>query len=501
VGVTGPSGSPSGPNGYRGPTGPTGPTGAAGRAGPTGPQGSAGPTGNPGVGSSVTGPTGPAGLRGPTGAGGVGAGSTGPRGGNGPTGPAGVTGPTGSGDILLDTNSNLYVRRQQNDPEPSVVGSTNIAIGRESGSTSAVGNSGNKMIGRRAGWLLNNGVDNIALGECSGVGAGSRNVLMGSCFGFANAANTNFNDNVGIGSFILEQDSGVLNRNVGIGTVSLGGGSGSIENSVAIGFLSQRSSNGVNWCDNISIGRLALSNPGAFMNRNIAIGASAHEAPRNGVTDTVIIGTYAGICATGGCTVLIGNCSHKFGSGSGVTAIGNNTLQGNGGNCNTAIGACAGYTHISGNNNTFIGFRANGPCTNMNNSVVLGNSSVSVIRANVSITSTSDQRDKANICNLPVGLEFLQDIRPVKFTWAMRDGGKVGIDDSGFIAQQLDAVVNKYSAENWLNLVDKINPDKLMITPGKLIPIIVKAIQEIAVRRENTIANLKLEIDELKKKL
>jgi hypothetical protein len=429
-------------------------------------------------------------------------GSTGPRGRNGPTGPAGVTGPTGSGDVSLDANSNLYVRRQQNDLEPSVIiGCTNIAIGRESGSTCAVGNSGNKMIGRRAGWLLNNGVDNIALGECLGVGAGSRNVLMGTCFGFANAADGSFNDNVGIGSFTLEQDSGTLNSNVGIGLLALGGGSGIATDSVAIGTISQRSSNGINWSDNISIGRLALSNPGAYMNRNIAIGASAHEAPINCVTDTVIIGTYAGICATGGCTVLIGNCSHKFGSGSGITAIGNSALQCNGGNCNTAIGACAGYTHISGSNNTFIGFRANGPSTNMNNSVVLGNSSVSVIRANVSITSTSDQRDKANICNLPVGLEFLQDIRPVKFTWAMRDGGKVDIDDSGFIAQQLDAVVNKYGAENWLKLVDKINPDKLMITPGKLIPIIVKAIQEIAAQRENTIANLKLEIDELKKKL
>jgi hypothetical protein len=441
-------------------------------------------------------------LRGPTGAGGIGDGVTGPRGHNGPTGPAGVTGPTGSGEVSLDTNSNLYVRRQQNDPETVIVGCTNIAIGRESGSICAAsGNSGNKMIGRRSGWLLANGIDNIALGECSGVGAGSRNVLMGTCLGFAFDTTANFNDNVGLGSFALEQDSGILNRNVGIGLVVLGGGSGSITDSVAIGSLSQRSSNGINWSDNISIGRWALSNPGACMNRNIAIGSSAHEAPLNGVTDTVIIGTYAGICATGGCTVLIGNCSHKFGSGSGVTAIGNSTLQCNGGNYNTAIGSCAGYTHISGNNNTFIGFRANGPSTNMNNSVVLGNSSVSVIRANANITSTSDQRDKANICNLPVGLEFLQDIRPVKFTWEMRDGGKVDIDDSGFIAQQLDEVVNKYSAENWLKLVDKINPDKLMITPGKLIPIIVKAIQEIAARRENTIANLKLEIDELKKKL
>ena len=53
---------------------------------------------------------------------------------------------------------------------------------------------------------------------------------------------------------------------------------------------------------------------------------------------------------------------------------------------------------------------------------------------------------------------------------------------AGFIAQELDEAQSQEHAE-WLNLVLKSNPDRLEATPGNLLPIMVKAIQEL--KKEN----------------
>ena len=92
----------------------------------------------------------------------------------------------------------------------------------------------------------------------------------------------------------------------------------------------------------------------------------------------------------------------------------------------------------------------------------------------------SDARDKKDITSIPVGLDFVNNLKPVFFTWDMRDGGKVGIKDSGFIAQDLvDAEDDAGIAEN-LQLTYRDNPDMLEASSGRLIPVLVKAIQELS---------------------
>jgi hypothetical protein len=95
------------------------------------------------------------------------------------------------------------------------------------------------------------------------------------------------------------------------------------------------------------------------------------------------------------------------------------------------------------------------------------------------ISALSDRRDKTDIENISIGLDFINDLTPVEFVWNMRDGGKIGIKETGFIAQDLDAVQEKYGVAEQLNLVLKDNPDKLEASYGKLIPVLVKAIQEL----------------------
>ena len=113
--------------------------------------------------------------------------------------------------------------------------------------------------------------------------------------------------------------------------------------------------------------------------------------------------------------------------------------------------------------------------------VTLGNSSVQALRCQVqTISALSDRRDKKDIEELPVGLEFINDLKPVKFVWNMRDGAKKGIQEIGFIAQDLDESQINADAEDYLNLVLKNNPDKLGASYGKLVPILVKAVQELS---------------------
>jgi hypothetical protein len=72
----------------------------------------------------------------------------------------------------------------------------------------------------------------------------------------------------------------------------------------------------------------------------------------------------------------------------------------------------------------------------------------------------------------------------------MRDGGKVGIEEGGFIAQELLATEEKFGTKAWTQIVSEENPDKLEAAPAKLIPILVKAIQELSAKVDDLQAQL-----------
>jgi hypothetical protein len=183
----------------------------------------------------------------------------------------------------------------------------------------------------------------------------------------------------------------------------------------------------------------------------------------------------------GACGIAVGYKALQYNTtGSNNIAIGSCALYYNTLGCNnTAIGRCAGFTHTSGCNNTFVGHAAVGVNATSDNTITLGNASIATIRAQVTtITALSDCRDKTNIQGIPIGLDFIKDIRPVKFAWNMRDGAKVGQVEGGFIAQELDEAAQKHNVE-WLGLVLKDNPDRLEASPGKLLPIVIRALQEL----------------------
>jgi hypothetical protein len=166
------------------------------------------------------------------------------------------------------------------------------------------------------------------------------------------------------------------------------------------------------------------------------------------------------------------------------SAFGSESLQSNStGTNNSALGALAGKSNTTGSNNTFIGYNALPSTPTVSDVITLGNSSIALIRAQVtSITSLSDARDKENIESLPVGLDFVNSLNPVKFDWNMRDGGKVGVPDTGFIAQDLVQLEDATGIADYLKLTFRDNPEKLEASYGRLVPILVKAIQDLSAK-------------------
>ena len=166
----------------------------------------------------------------------------------------------------------------------------------------------------------------------------------------------------------------------------------------------------------------------------------------------------------------------------------------NNGDYNTFLGTNAGASSVDGSYNTFLGSETTvipdipffnstalgyGAQITNNNQIVLGNASISLLScATQTISALSDARDKKNIEPIPAGLNFINELNPVKFTWNMRDGGKMDIDEFGFIAQELKEAQVK-SNITYPYLVNDNNPDRLLASYGTLIPAMVKAIQEL----------------------
>ena len=213
---------------------------------------------------------------------------------------------------------------------------------------------------------------------------------------------------------------------------------------------------------------------------------------------------------------LAGNTSGSFNTAVGSVAGGNVTT----GTYLTLIGANAGGNVTTGSNLTVIGANANASTANATNEITLGNNTVTTLRCNTStISSLSDARDKKNIKDLQLGIDFLMKLKPRQFNWDRRewyandasDGSKMHkLPTAGFIAQELDTVQMSANAE-WLNLVLKSNANKLEATAGNLLPIIVKAIQDLKtendqLKAKNEVAqvvneNLKTATDELNARL
>jgi len=337
---------------------------------------------------------------------------------------------------------------------------------------------GNGALDSNTGGSYNTAIGSSAL---TGSTTGSFNVAVGQ-----NAADANNGDrNVAVGSNALGA-SGTNSDNIAIGLRAMFSNGNGSEN-VAIGSKAMDQGNG--GTQNVAIGHKALEN-GGNQNQNIAIGWQALKDCSGGFQNTVIGDDAMNLSVNAWGCVAIGDGALQ--QVEGVVNIGIGQSVGSSltsGASNVLIGRSAATSLSTGDNNIVIGTQAQNSSATVSNEITLGNSSISTLRCNqTSISALSDARDKKDVEDANIGLDFINDLRPVKFVWDTRDGARKDIKEVGFIAQDLDEVQQKHGVEDYLQLVLKNNPDKLEAAPGKLIPILVQAIKD-----------LKKEIDELKK--
>lgn len=306
-----------------------------------------------------------------------------------------------------------------------------------------------------------------------------------------------------IGSITFSGDA-----NTGYGSSAADTLAGQVGGNVA--FFVSNSSTG-----NVSFGSTALDSITTGV-RNIAFGYAALTADTSGSDNTGLGVSALALNTTGGTNIAVGgNALSKNVSGSANTAIGHNAgLEvrgtrntcvgsntifstsasgddnvtvgafanvGGNGSQNTIIGANSNSV-TSGSNNTTLGYAATASTGSVSNEVTLGNASISSLRCAVTtITAISDARDKDDIRPLPMGmdLEFINTLVPRLWTWNMRDGAKVGMPDIGFVAQELKSAMEQCGVDV-PGLVYESNPDRLEAASGILLPIAVRAIQQLS---------------------
>ena len=216
--------------------------------------------------------------------------------------------------------------------------------------------------------------------------------------------------------------------------------------------------------------------------------ASGREALYNNTTGSGNIASgYAALYSntTGssniasGYAALYSNTTGYSNTASGKDALRNNTTGSN----NTANGYEALRNNTTGSGNFGAAFRNSSgsytpvfdPSTHSNR-VVIGHTGVTNAYVQVAWTVVSDARDKTEIETLEKGLDFVNQLNPVSYKFRKsRDTEETdGKKRYGFLAQE---VLGAEGNDNVI--VDIEDADKLKMTNEAMIPVLVKAIQEL----------------------
>ena len=403
--------------------------------------------------------------------------------------------------------------------------------------------TGNHAFGYQALDALTTGVNNVAIGETA-LGAlvdGNYNVAIGhECLA---ACTSSYN--VAIGYKVLDAQTSGAN-NVGIGYRALSATNGSWSVAIGTDALRTEATSG----SNVAIGGLSMQTSNGASN-NVAVGKQTGYLHTTGDYN-VWVGSNAGFNSTTGS----GNCyigytaGYSCVTGNNNVAIGKDALYANTGTENTAIGLLSGRYQTGNNYNTFYGSRAGYATTSSENVMIgaYGGSSNTSSYHNVLIgynvqsnhasasntenvighgvtgigtgyntlggnanrtynqqgssswSGTSDERLKTDVVNEPLGLSFINDLRPVKFKWKKKkdvdsstfptiyeEGSEErvqpsehGVDKHGFLAQELESTIANYSdaGDKGHEIFKETTDGIYTASPSALIPMLVKALQE-----------------------
>lgn len=286
--------------------------------------------------------------------------------------------------------------------------SSNVAIGRNVMLSGTIA-SQNVAIGDSALLTSVEGMGNTAIGyhalEGSGSGSGamSSNVAIGS---YALSDNTTGSRNVVVGASAMTVSTTGYD-NVAIGHQSLDANTTGYKN-VAIGYDCMTANTSGH--QNVAIGGVEVMYSNVAGAINVAIGSYAMRANTYG-SQNVAIGSDA----------LRSNTAYSYNVAIGYGALYNTTSGGD----NTAVGKQALLASVSYNNTTGIGAGAN---VTGSSQVQLGNSSTTTYVYGT-VQNRSDLRDKADVRDTTLGLDFINALRPVDYRWDLRDSYRAPLPD------------------------------------------------------------------------
>jgi len=385
-------------------------------------------------------------------------------------------------------------------------GENNVAIGFDALKTEDA-HGLNVAVGFEALKTLNAGADayNTAVGFSAGenVTTGLKNVLIGA---LAGDALTDADFNVAVGHLALSADT-LGSKSVAIGEEALAAQNfttATDSNNTAVGY---KAGNAVTTGarntivgslgaeelttadDSVGIGYLCLGgNAGAATtgHDNVCVGSYSGSALTTG-GQNVYIGQQAAYNATeGGANVCIG-----FKAGAVTTLLGT-------GGTNTLIGS---YTHSSTTDAaSSVGLGHSLSCATGYATIGHGGQDIRAAHGNTTWSTVSDERYKKDIVDSTAGLGFINDLRPRTFkyknlgdlpnTFNSYEEGSTEVfknanTNHGFIAQEVKTAINAHSEiKDGFRLWDNRDDGSQEIAEAALIPVLVKALQELSAKND-----------------
>lgn len=363
----------------------------------------------------------------------------------------------------------------------------NVAVGNEALKAQTIG-SRNVAVGESALFSL------IDFAECTAVGAAAlyscnshKNTAVGREAGYYI---TSGEHNVAIGyDALIQQTTG--SNNTAVGTFACQGQSGATGgNNSALGWGTMAQMTTA--FDNVAVGYQAMTAV-TTGSSNVGVGKNCLLSMTTGQTNVAVGRISMDACTTGGENTAVGdNSLPSLTTGTGNVAVGKDANGTTTGTYNTALGHSTLTGLTTETNCSGVGYQA---AVTGSNQVQLGNSSTTTY-AYGAVQNRSDPRDKADIRDTVLGLEFIRRLRPVDFRWDYREDYGWGEKDGskkrkrfhhGFSAPEVKAAADALGIDFGGFQDHSIAGGRDVLTIGyeEYIAPIVRSIQQLLERIEN----------------
>ena len=411
-------------------------------------------------------------------------------------------------------------------------GGFNVAIGSRSGEDLTTGDQ-NTFVGDYAGHTgstLNKcvAVGHEALGSGTPTGEGSVAVgfqALAVCAGGVGNTGVGFKAGqllaAGQANTVIGYES-LFTEDVGTGTTAIGYRACYYQNSddsdeatgnTAVGYAAMHIN--VDGQFNTAVGYQALHDmepAGDNTGHNTGLGFKAGKYISTGL-DNTFVGANAGEGIVG--TKLTGNSNTAIGSSAGVE------LEG-AAHSNTFVGTLAGNTTEAGVENTCLGYNTEAQDDTATNQIVIGNNLIGTkdnavfigndsshiendFNSDATWNHSSDRRQKTDIKDETLGLEFINDLRPVTYkhkspsefpkewdSYDADDKEPMGGDKTihGFIAQEVKEAMDNAGVDTFQGWSDGKDGRQRVSFEAMVMPLI-KSVQELSSKVEDLEKQLK----------